>query len=124
GFGSAGGVDPTATGIVIELRGPDGALLYRAVVPAFAIRTNRSATRYRYVRARTPNAAADGLPQHLTLRRDGDRLAFSLDATMPDAIGQAASTRVALAIRLGAACARDAGLVCAAETRLFDCTPS
>lgn len=120
-FQSAIDADPSTTDVVLDLRGPDGELLYRTVVPGSALRANRSATRFRYVRARVQDGRAAEMPRRLVFRRNGDQLAVSFEASIAAPLAETAAARVVLEVSVGLTCARDDALICEGGTDMFDC---
>jgi hypothetical protein len=106
-------VAPELTGIALELRTPDGAVVYRAALAPDALQVNRGRTRFRY-RPRGRNKGpveAAGL-ERVVLKRRGERLEARVAALVPGLDGLPEVTRLVWVLRLGAECGRDLDLDC------------
>jgi hypothetical protein len=115
-FEDATRVDPTATGVSLELSGPDGRVLYRAEVPGDRFLQNPSRLAFRFVAPRDGSAPAgtNGLTQ-LVVRRNGPRTrvaAVAASDALARAVGEPA---VRWTLRFGETCVRDLALECAPD---------
>jgi hypothetical protein len=121
-FPTPAGLDPAATGIVIEVRGGDGVALYTADVPGRALRPNRSRRAFRYAGARGQRAPAEaaGL-ERLTVAIDGSITDVSLRATSPAMAAALGEARLLWALRFGAECLRDPDLQCGGGPSRISC---
>ncbi len=108
-------LDPTATGVRIEVRGADRTPLYRVQVPAHAFRTNRRRSLFRY-RAGRRRRGAGGLSR-LVLRADGDAVEFALAARVPRLDPTGAQAPAAFTLQMGEECARVNTLDCGTADR-------
>jgi len=124
-FSAPTAIDPTMTGVTIEVRAPNDSLLYEARIPAARFRASRGQTVFRYVGMTTSGAGAteaQGIRRMLLAVR-GDRVGVQLTATAPelaDAVHQPGLTCV---LRLGTVCARDRELVCSGSAGIARCGP-
>jgi hypothetical protein len=122
GFTLESALDPTVTGLGVELRAPDGVVVYRAALAGAALRANRSRTTFRYVTKRggkAPEAAA-GLDR-LTLAVRHGEVGVVLTADVPGTVVQAAKARLTWVLRLGSECARGLDLACSEAPGLIVC---
>jgi len=111
-FPVTGDLDPTVSGVSVELRGSGGEMLYGARVPPSAFDSNRRHTRFRYARTRgLVPAGADGLDR-LLLRHAGDEGRVLLAGSAPALVAAAQEPRLELVIRVGDQCARSESLLC------------
>jgi hypothetical protein len=105
-------LDPTATGVVIEISDPSGGMLYRATVPAAALRWNRARSVVRLVRKLLPADAAPGL-QRLRLRHTGRGVTAVLRVSAPELLAVRTLGRLSWALNFGPdQCVADGDLVC------------
>jgi hypothetical protein len=106
-------VTPDTTGVHVALWDPDGTPLFEADLPGSAFAVNRARTRFRYKLRRAAKAppGSEGL-ERLVLRSRGGRFDANLTARLPGMDLAAVSSRVVLAVRLDAECARDLDVAC------------
>ena len=113
GFVPSAEIAPDVTGIALELRTPDGAVVYRAEVAPGALQANRTRTRFRYrPQGREKGPAAAGGLERVVLKRRGERLDAGVTAILPGLDEVPDTTRLVWVLRLGADCARDLDLDC------------
>jgi hypothetical protein len=106
------GLDPAASGFVIELRARDGRLLFQAAAPAASLRRQGSAIGSRFVvRSALQAVRASGL-RRLVLDLAGGAVNLLAVASSPDLAQVAGEPAVGLVVRLGTACSRDLELLC------------
>jgi len=115
-FDAAGAVDPTLTGVTLEVSAPDGRLLYRATVAAARFVASRTRRAFRYVaphRAPAP-AEANGLTR-LVVQRGRSRVHVAAVVTSAALAAAGREPTVRWMLRLGDLCARELALDCTAE---------
>jgi hypothetical protein len=105
-------LDPTASGVAIEISDPSGGMLYRGTVPGSALRWNRARTVVRLVRKLLPSDAVPGL-QRLQLRRSARGVTALLRVSAPELLVVRTLGRLSWALNFGAdQCVADGDLVC------------
>jgi hypothetical protein len=115
---SASLLDPTTSGIVIELFDAAGESLYRAALPGDAFAANRAGTVFRYVERRgAPHPASTRGLKKVVVKHKRARTTFSMwiaDAGLAAAMN---SERLTWAVRGGTTCASAVFLECVAGPR-------
>jgi hypothetical protein len=110
-FTTPDGIDPTVTGVTLELRGAEGAPLLVAALPGEAFRSPRSRRTFRYVRSRD-GAAGPEAPERLVLRRKGDTVRVLWQGPLAGVTMAAARAPFTWVLHLGETCASEPGLLC------------
>jgi hypothetical protein len=112
-FAAEGPIDPDLTGATVELRTPDGALLYTATIEAERIKRGADANRFRFAapKLRSASSSENGVTR-LDFRLKRDVWHVTLKAETPllfDAFLEPTTTWV---VRLGNTCARRQEVIC------------
>jgi hypothetical protein len=114
------GVDPGATGIDLTLRAADGAVLYRAALPGWALRARPHHRVVRYHRRSSRHLPdARGL-RTLVLRQRGPVVTVRVRAVVRGLKGRTPRP-LGLGVRLGEQCATAARVECRAGARRMHC---
>ena len=108
-FARPADLDPTRTGVDIELQDDRGTTLYSATLPGTVFRKGSHST---YRLAPWPNRVASGSVRKLVFRLRRDRIDVLMKVLAPGVL-TAGTHRVIWMLRLGDECVRDVGLVCA-----------
>jgi hypothetical protein len=106
-------LDPTVSGVVLEIVGATGASLYRAELPAAAFTTNpaRRVFKFRAGPGFEAPVTTNGLTK-LVLKRRGTRMAIVAKAASSDLSALLGQTSLTMAVWGGDTCARTRGLTC------------
>jgi len=110
-----GTVDPTATGATLELADATGAVLYRAAIPAAAVRATDGGTRFLYVDSHA--GPSRGSIRRLEIRRHGDAWLVSVRAVAREFLAAMHEPSLTWVLHLGEECARRLDLQCARSKR-------
>lgn len=113
-FTSAAFIDPSVTGMTLELIDASGAVAYRATVPAERIASKRAGTKFRYLASAAEAESTSGL-FGIVLRQRRGVWTLNVRASSLDLFDALAQTQLGLTIRFGNACVRDAELACDAD---------
>ncbi len=115
---SASLLDPTTSGIVIELFDAAGESLYRAALPGDAFSANRAGTVFRYVERRgAPRPASTSGLKKVVVRHRRARTTFSMRIAGAGLAAAMNSERLTWAVRGGTTCASAVFLECVAGHR-------
>lgn len=118
---STDALDPTASGAVIELRDPAGAVLYTAAIGPASFTANRAGTRIRFRASRADTDPAWNGLTRLAFRRTASKWLVTAQAKTA-ALGEAASaSAITLVVRLGDTCVRRIGAECAQKPPVSTC---
>jgi hypothetical protein len=109
-FAPASALDPTRTGVALEVRADDGRLLLQHAVPADAIRGDRRGRLFRFA-APPPRRRGAGLTR-LVLRVADGVVDVDVRARTDEPPASWRDRPVAWMLRLAEECARDVGLAC------------
>jgi hypothetical protein len=111
-FASAASVDPAASGVILELRTADGALLHASAVAPESFTASPSGRRFHFAtRSEEPDPVWNGLEQ-LDVRRRDDGWLVSAQLRGPELRDVAAESALTLVIRLGDTCVRRLDAAC------------
>jgi hypothetical protein len=111
----SGTVDPTATGATLEIANATGAVLYRAAIPAAAVRVTDGGTRFRYVGSHA-GPSVGGI-RRLEIRLHDDAWLVSVRAVAREFLAAMHEPSLTWVLRLGEECARRLDLQCARSKR-------
>lgn len=114
-------LDPTLTGVVVELHGPDGVVLFASSITGPDIKAAASGRQYRFVARRTKSdPLANGL-KRLELRRKGSTWRVSAKAETAELADAFLEPTLTWVIRLGTTCVRRLDIACEQGARRALC---
>ena len=114
---SASLLDPTTSGIVLELFDAAGASLYRAALPGDGFSANRAGTIFRYVERRRRHSASTSGLKKVIIRHRGARTTISVAIAGAHLAAAMDRERLTWAVRGGTTCASAVFLECVARRR-------
>lgn len=112
-FQSGSAIDPSAAGFELEIADATGAVIYKATVPPDLFET-RGSTKFRYL-AKADAVLTGGISGIVLKQRKG-AWALNVRAAAPALFDALGSPQIALTVRVGNACARDAQLACVGDS--------
>lgn len=120
-FVTEAALDPASTGAVIELRGPDGTVLYTSSIAAASFAANRSGQRFRFDDSGAEGDPASNGLSRLTFRRSGSKWIVTAEARTPALMEASVEPAITLVVRLGGACMRRVGAECEQKESVSMC---
>jgi len=109
-FAHTDAVDPTVSGGTVELRSSTGVVLYHAVLPAAAFRTNKRHTAFKLI-PKVARGVQGGMTK-LVLRSDGSTADVVASGLTPDLELAAAQRAITWGLKFGDTCVRAPDLTC------------
>lgn len=114
-------LDPASTGAVIELRAPDGTVLYTSSIAAASFTASRSGQRFRFdASGAEADPAWNGL-RRLVFRHSGSKWIVTGEARTPALMEASSEPAITLVVRLGGACLRRVGAACEQKPPISMC---
>ncbi len=115
------GTDPTQTGAILEMRTPEGTVVYASQVAAQSIKAGSSGGRYRFVASRAESDFLGNGLTRLDLRIKGDVWLMTVKAETPALLDAFVEPTLTLVIKLGTSCARRMDMPCSQTSTLSLC---
>lgn len=120
-FDGAVAIDPLASGATLEILDASGAVLYRALIPGSAFKSNRAATTFRYAASAKEAEATNGL-RRLVLRNRNGTWAATMRARTAVLTEALQRDQLTVVLRFGDTCVRHFDLGCVNEVLRAQCS--
>jgi hypothetical protein len=114
-------IDPSTTGAVLEMRTPDGMVVYSSSIAAQSIKVGAAGGRYRFAAARSESDFLGNGLTRLDFRIKGDTWLVTAKAETPELMDAFLEPTITWVIRLGTSCARRMDMPCNQTSILSVC---
>ncbi len=113
--------DPTQTGAILEMRTPDGTVVYSSHVAAQSIRAGSAGGRYRFVASRAGSDVSTNGLTRLDFRIKKDVWLMTAKAETSELLDAFVEPTLTLVVKLGTSCARRMDMPCLQSSTLSVC---